>query len=124
MGFRGIDEATCNHFGCFRNVAISSGNTLPRLIESGYLTLKAVRTVVDDSGRELSRRDFESSRFMMARAAVQVDHMMRVGAEIGTGRAFGQRYGQLWHQKPAPRMMVVTWLGVLTGVGWGCVGGL
>ena len=54
---------------------------------------------MDDSGHELSRRYFESSRFMMARAAVQVDHMMRVGAKIGTGRAFGQRYGQLLASK-------------------------
>ncbi len=70
------------------------------LLNQGYLTpLKSVRTVVDDSGRELSRRHFEASRFMMARAAVQVDHMMRVGATIGTGREFGQRYGQLLASK-------------------------
>lgn len=70
------------------------------LLNQGYLTpLKSVRTVVDDSGRELSRRSFESSRFMMARAAVQVDHMMRVGAKIGTGRAFGRRYSELLASK-------------------------
>ena len=36
---------------------------------------------------------------MMARAAVQVDHMMRVGTKIGTGRAFGRRYSELLASK-------------------------
>ena len=46
---------------------------------------------------------------MTARAAVQVDHMMRVGAKVGTGRAFGIplcRGG--WRRKQERPMMVVT----------------
>jgi len=70
------------------------------LLNQGYLTpLKAVRTVVDDRGRVLTRRPFQSTRLMTARAAVQVDHMMRVGAKVGTGRAFGQRYSQVMASK-------------------------
>ena len=70
------------------------------LLNQGYLTpLKAVRTVVDDSGRTLTRRPFQSTRLMTARAAVQVDHMMRVGAKVGTGRAFGNRYSEVMTSK-------------------------
>jgi penicillin-binding protein 1B len=36
---------------------------------------------------------------MTARAAVQVDHMMRVGAKVGTGRAFGTRYTEVLASK-------------------------
>ena len=70
------------------------------LLNQGYQTpLKAVRTVVDDTGSVLIRRPFLSTRLMTARAAVQVDHMMRVGAKVGTGRTFGQRYSEVMASK-------------------------
>ena len=70
------------------------------LLNQGYLTsLKTVRTVVDDKGRTLTRSPFQSTRLMTARAAVQVDHMMRVGAKVGTGRTFGNRYSQVMASK-------------------------
>jgi penicillin-binding protein 1B len=70
------------------------------LLNQGHQApLKAVRTVVDDAGSVLTRRPFRSSRLMTARAAVQVDHMMRVGAKVGTGRAFGQRYTEVMASK-------------------------
>ena len=70
------------------------------LLNQGHQApLKAVRTVVDDAGSVLMRRPFRSTRLMTARAAVQVDHMMRVGAKVGTGRAFGQRYTEVMASK-------------------------
>ena len=70
------------------------------LLNQGHLApLKAVRTVVDETGRTLSKRPFQTSRLMTARAAVQVDHMMRVGAKVGTGRAFGTRYAEVMASK-------------------------
>ena len=54
---------------------------------------------MDETGRTLSKRPFQSSRLMTARAAVQVDHMMRVGAKVGTGRAFGSRYAEVMASK-------------------------
>ena len=70
------------------------------LLNRGYLTpLKAVRAVVDDAGRTLTRRPFQSTRLIGARATVQVDHMMRVGAKVGTGRVFGERYREVMASK-------------------------
>lgn len=70
------------------------------LLNQGYQApLKAVRSVVDDAGSVLTREPFRATRLITARAAVQVDHMMRVGAKVGTGRAFGQRYAEIMASK-------------------------
>ena len=96
------------------------------LLNQGYLTpLKAVRSVVDDNGRPLTRRAFQSTQLMSAQAAAQVDHMMRVGATVGTGKAFGQRYPEImasktgttddgrdaWFVGADGRRLGVTWVG-------------
>jgi penicillin-binding protein 1B len=70
------------------------------LLNQGHQTpLKAVRVVVDGEGRVLSRKPFASKRIFPAGVAVQVDHMMRVGAEAGTGRAFGSQYPEVLASK-------------------------
>ena len=68
------------------------------LLNQGYLT-----PPLNQSGLWLTTLDVNYPdglsnhlRLMMARAAVQVDHMMRVGAKIGTGRPFGRRYSELF----------------------------
>ncbi len=96
------------------------------LFNQGHQTpLKAVRTVVDAKGQVLTRRPFESRRLIPAQAAVQVDHMLRVAAEAGTGRAFGQRYDEIlagktgttdegrdgWFVGADGRRLGVTWVG-------------
>lgn len=96
------------------------------LLNQGYRTpLKAVRSVVDSSGRTLTRKPFQSVRKIPAPAAVMVDHMMRVGAKSGTGRAFGRRYSAVlasktgttddgrdaWFVGADGRRLGVTWVG-------------
>jgi len=70
------------------------------LLNQGHQTpLKTVRFVADGEGRVLNRKPFASQRIFPAGVAVQVDHMMRVGAEAGTGRAFGSRYAEVLASK-------------------------
>lgn len=96
------------------------------LLNQGYQTpLKAVRAVMDEQGQILTRKPFASKRLFPARVAVQVDHMMRVGAEAGTGRAFGAAYPEVmasktgttddgrdaWFVGADGRRLGVTWVG-------------
>lgn len=96
------------------------------LLNQGHQSpLKAVRMVVDAEGYILTRRPFESKRLMPARVAVQVDHMLRVAAEVGTARAFGQRFSEVmaaktgttdegrdaWFVGADGRRLGVAWLG-------------
>ena len=86
----GVSEMSPYQVAQYYQVLLNQGHQAP---------LKAVRTVVDNAGSVLTRRPFRSTRLMTARAAVQVDHMMRVGAKVGTGRAFGQRYTEVMASK-------------------------
>ena len=109
------------------------------LLNQGHRTpLKAVRTVIDAEGNTLTRRSFQSTRQIPVRAAVMVDHMMRVGAISGTGQAFGRRYGQVlasktgttddgrdaWFVGADGRRLGVTWVGFDDNRSAGLVGAL
>jgi penicillin-binding protein 1B len=96
------------------------------LLNRGYRTpLKAVRSVISADGTTLTRRSFQSKRRIPVRVAVMVEHMMRVGAISGTGKAFGRRYDQIlasktgttddgrdaWFVGADGRRLGVTWVG-------------
>ena len=72
----------------------------------------------------IDAKTFSVTRLMTARAAVQVDHMMRVGAKVGPDVRSVNVTRRLWPRRPGP-LMTVAMLGLWCGwspsrhrVGW------